>query len=799
MIIRLMSNSAPKFIKKTAGNVSRFASLRRRVSRQKRLPTRLLRASAIVWCAFATQSHAQPSDERCLPELIAPLQSIPAHDKLRAKEQPVEQNLEADELTQPTQTTYQLLGHARLKQPGLVVLSDQIHYDKTQRTAEFIGHVELHQPDILITAEHANLDEKTKTSALLNTQYQMLPSRVHGVSERIDLNQTTEKADLNNASLTTCKRKLDQSVDWDLTFDTLQINNQRRRVIGKNTTLYFKKLPIFYTPYFDYPLDDRASGFLFPEFGNYKALTQEEPIHYLKVPYFFNIAPNMDDTLTTIPMTKRGLVLDNEFRYLAKQNSVVHTAELDITLLQDQLTAKEGLVSADNAGNLSYGDKIETRWRASLDAKQNWGQGLSSAILWHATSDENLFADLPIEPSLKTVTQTQRHINVDYRSNNLHAYAQLLSYLRLRNAPLNYEKRPEIGVDYRHQTDAFSLNLQANATEFVMPISEHSKPEALRIHLEPSIEYQLRKTYGGLKAILVANQTQYQMHDNGYNTTGESTPSRFIPQFALKGDLVFERQWDIAGQNYTQTLEPAIQYLYVPFEDQSKLPLFDTANRSLAFSNLFELNRFSGSDRIGDANQVASALTTRLLNDDGQQLMDAGIGQIHYLNDRQVTLTNTTLQTEAVSDLFVKMGANFSTVYFSATAQLDHQDYRLTNANSRLKWQPNKRSALLLNHLIQNQGLASETQVLNTGGYTQISSKWQLGAYANYDLKHSELIESNLGVKYDSCCWSVEMIAEHTQLENGLYNDGVQFQFELKGISSSVSSFRKDLSQKLNF
>ncbi len=807
MIIRLMSNTPLKFIKSFAPNtlmkkraiVSVFPPQWSRKSNQDCSP--LLLASLFVCIGFSPPILAETTAQSCLPDLITPLQPIPAEVVANTvqTESTAPQSLEADELIQPTPTTYQFIGQARFKQPGLVVLSDKMLYDKTQKTAQFFGHVELHQPQLLVKAASADLDENTQTAILSDTEYQVLPSRVYGQSKNIIIKKANDQAELDRASLTACKRQADGSVPWDLKFEQLKINNQTRRVIGKNTTLYFKDVPIFYTPYFDYPLDDRASGLLFPEFGAYKSLTQNESINYLKLPYFFNIAPNIDDTLTIMPMTERGLALDNEFRYLGQHGNSIHNVVWDVTVLQDQLTAEEGLTTTDSAGNLIIGETLESRWRTSLNATQNWGEGFSSNILWHAVSDENFFADIPVEPALKTVTQTERHLKLDYRQDDLHAYAQILNYLRLRNARLNYEKLPEIGVDYSRQFDRLRMDLQTNATEFAMPDAEHSKPEALRMHLQPSLEYQISKPFGNLKGIVVANQTQYQMHDNGYNTTGESSISRFVPQFALKSGLFFERPLELFGNQLTQTLEPQVQYLYVPYEDQSNIPLFDTANRSLAFSNLFSLNRFTGSDRIGDANQVASALTTRLLDENGRQIADAGIGQILYLEDRQVVLTGNTPETTAVSDLFVTLGINFSELYFSSTIQLDPDEYRLTNSNSRMKWQPSSTHTVLLNHLAQNQGTASETESISLGGFTRLNNQWELAAYVNYDLQKDRLFESNLGLRYDSCCWAAEIVAEHTQLVNGLYNDGIQIQFELKGIGTPNQRFKRDFSDKLHF
>ncbi|GKT12672.1 MAG: LPS-assembly protein [Thiomicrorhabdus sp.] len=761
--------------------------------------------STILACllgTFSVQNTAQatmlPTGSACLPDLISPLQPIPSQ-KLDAEGNPLPQVLEADSMIQLSKNSFFLKGSTTYKQAGLLVLSDQIRYHKLTEKTQFKGNVEIHQQEMLINADQADLNDKTGIATLENTQFQLLPSRMHGISEKITLQKKSSNALLDRANLTTCKNRPNQTHPWNLHFDEIEINNETRQVIGKNTTLRVKGVPVFYSPYFSYPLDDRASGLLFPEIGNSKALTEDTSSPYIKVPYYFNIAQNMDDTLTFLPMSNRGLVFDNEFRYLAKHSDVEHRANITISALQDNLTAKEGLVSADSAGNLSYGEKISNRWRAKIDAKQIWQPGLTSQVLWQATSDEYFYSDIPVDPNLSTVTQTPRFVRVDYKQDNLQTYVQYLGYLRLRDGALNYEKRPDLGLSYQYQTDDIDINLTANAVDFRMPSSDHTKPEAIRLTLEPTIEHQINRSYGSVKTTLVANQRQYQMHDNGFNNTGANSHALFIPQLAIKGGLVFERQFALADNRYTQTLEPTVQYLYVPYQDQSNLPLFDSGNRSLDFSNLFALNRFTGSDRIGDANQLAMAVTTQLLDDNGRQIANAGIGQIHYLEDRQVGLNGNVNEIDPTSDLFVKLGLNGKSIFYASTAQLDKADFQLKNTNSRLKYQPTESSTLMLNHILTNYNTATEQQVVSLGGYSQIHTNWQLGAYANYDLTQEKIYKYNLGVRYDSCCWASEFTAEHTQLENGLYNDNFQVQFELKGLSTSGQTFRKYLAEKLNF
>ncbi|QCU89669.1 LPS-assembly protein LptD [Thiomicrorhabdus sediminis] len=729
---------------------------------------------------FTNSSWAQSTLD-CQPQLISPQPAIPSNADAQGQQQ-----LEADQLSQPSQDQYLMQGQAVIKQPGMVIKTDQALYNKSTEQAKLSGHVEIHQNDLIIKAEKALLDNQKQQAQLDNTEYQILPSRAYGEAKSIQSDQKNEVTSLDQASLTSCPLNTDQSKDWDFKFDSLEINNQSRRVVGRNTVLYFKGVPIFYTPYFDYPLDDRASGLLFPETGSYKSINSTQSEQYFKQPYYFNIAANMDDTLSVMPMSKRGLVVDNEFRFLQQSSNPQNSRQNQQFAGSLQLSAIQD--SYDN----------EDRWRARFDSQQLWGHGFSSSIAWDSVSDKNFYADIPVDKTLNTATLKQRHAQINYRQGNLSTYLQVLNYLELQNSSDNYEKLPEFGLLYSKSWQQTRLDFNATATQFAVSSSNHTKPEALRIHLAPRLTHQLRKPYGKLTTTLVANQTQYQMEDNGNNPTGKETLNRFVPQFALRGNLIFDRDLELFGKNYSQTLEPELQYLYTPYVDQSDISLFDSAERSLDFNNLFALNRFSGYDRIADSNQLSLAINSKLYEVSGEQIAQIGIGQIYYLQDRKVGLNGNSLQTDKVSDYFAHIGVQKQNLSASSTMQLDKDSQSLLSSNSRLKWQ-NDKHTVLINHSLYNKTQADESEFLSFGGYTRINNRWDLGIYTSYDMKDNRHSASQLGIRYDSCCWALEMIAERTQLENGLYNDGIQFQFELKGLSSSQSKFKQDLTNKLNF
>lgn len=755
---------------------------------------------------FSPLASANPS-EACQVQWITEPHAVHSQDESGNIQ------VDADQLIQPQSDLYELNGAVVISQPGTVLLADKIQFQRAQEQIDAFGQVTVHSDALIMQADEAHINNQAQSAELLNVRYQMKPSRAHGQAKRISVDQTANIAKLEEASFTTCPIQqtikqvanedsttetiTGENVAWQLTFEDVEINQQSRRIIGKNTTLRLHDVPIFYSPYFDFPLDDRASGLLFPEFGSYKSLTDSQSRFYFKQPYYFNLAPNYDDTLSTMFMEGRGLILENEFRYLDQTGPVLHRGELTLSGLNDQETAKNGLAYLQD-DQVVYGDTVEQRWRAKLIADQVWSPNLTSSVIWHEVSDDQFFADIPLEQRYKSVTNIERTIQADYRKDNWHAYAQVLNYLPLRDAVDNYKKQPEIGANYYQTFGNFRFDMTAETTQFAVASSNMTLPEAQRTRLVPSLSYGLNRSYGYINAKVIANNLNYALSDN-INTTSEPNFNYTVMQYALRGGLLFERDVHLGKRRYLQTLEPELQYLHVPYVNQSNTPLFDTRDKSLDFSNLFALNRFSGFDRIGDTRQITAALTSKILSPKGRPFLEAGIGQILYLDDREVTLSDNESVITEKSDYFVKLGLSTDQLYLSSTSQFSQDNKTLVNANSRLRWDYTDATKLLLNHTIADNQLPDEKETLAIGATFQFNNHWQAGTYWNYDLTDNVRNEITNAIRYDDCCWAGELSVEKTQLENGLYNYSFQFLIEFKGLSSSGDSFQDYLGSKLNF
>lgn len=783
----------------------------------------ILASQAIVWAEETTkideisdtiseEQNSQPADI-CLPNWILSQQPIPAKNSLT--------NLSGKELFQPASNQYQLIGDAFVTQPDLVLEADMLFYDQLNAQTEAHGNVQLHQNDLLMRGTEARFNQQSQQGFVTEVQYQFKDStRAHGIANKIEFDQISEITELDKSTYTVCPQ---DDVSWLLHFKNLKINNQKRRLYGKHTWLEFKKIPVFYTPYINFPLDDRASGLLFPSFGSHSTAVDENSSKVFAQPYYFNIAPNFDDTLTPIWIEGRGVAIDNEFRYLRPK----HRGVLNLTHIDDQ-RSKHGLKYAERNGEITEDQAIKQRWRAQFNGSQNWGNGFSSNINWFEVSDPDFFNDIPmgLTPSetsrdWRNETQIERSARLNYRNGPVQAHIAHLGYLPMRHGERNIlEKSPEIGFNFGKSFGRLYTNFYAETAEFkrysgfndfvkdgrIRPISvtesqfeKNNFHQGRRSYLEPSLIYRIDKSYGFIQSQVQGNLRSYNLNNIRENQY-EANDTNTVMQYALRGGLVFERDLNLFGNSFIQTLEPEVQYLYVPYVKQDHLKTFDTSLASLDFSNLFALNRFSGYDRIGDTKQVSVAINNRILSEAGKPLAEFGVGQIFYLQDREITLGKDQTQTDDRSDYYLKAGIYLPKVHFASTNTLDKDEVVLTQTQNRLRIEAFDKVELLAVHQGERLNIKDKsTQSIGLGAIIQLNSKLQFASYLNRDITNNEKRQFYNGLRYESCCWALELVHEKRQYTPGHYNESINLNIELKGLSTDSGRFSHRVREELDF
>ncbi|WP_234968893.1 LPS-assembly protein LptD [Thiomicrospira sp. ALE5] len=721
-----------------------------------------------------------------------------------------QQRLTSQSLNQPDSDTFWLTGAVELQQDGLWIRADQAIVDNTQRRVQLFGQVNLQQSDLILQAQSMRHFSTSQQTLADDIRYQFTDTRAHGFAAHIDVQPEQGISYLNQASYTTCA--LDNP-DWTLSGRELELNQNTRRLYVKHARLDFYGVPIFYSPYLDIPLDDRATGLLFPYFGSVDAPHGGGALGVFAQPYYVNLAPNLDTTLTLVAIEQRGLMLDNEWRYLQPR----HRGELSVSFLNDQRVSEQGLQFVDRAGQDQTLDARTERWRVSLAGQQTWSRSMRSNLVWHEVSDPDFYNDLPTNfnetSSLRTRdTRLERRAELRYNQGPWRAELNYLGYLPLRNGENNYlEKAPELRLGYSQNLGQWRVSLNTERTEFVRyrgfnDFQREGQVRGLinreqmgeRWLVQPRLDYRISESYGFINATVQANQRQYQVINPNPQTAAQS--SNLVWQTALRGGLNFERDITLFNQAWQQTLEPEVQYLYVPYVDQSRLPVYDSGRASLDFGNLFQLNRFSGIDRIGDTEQVSVAVTTRFINPAGAPKLDAAVGQIYYLQDRQVTLSGPAIATDPRSDYFMRLRSFFDPFSATSTSQWDEQTLELKQVNNRLEahWQP--RLSVLATHQGFNlDDKARRQQSLGLGSVYQLSQNWQVAGYAQRDLEADRTLQRAGGLRYESCCWASELIIEQAETLDGRYNTTIKYVIEFKGLSNVGNRLADTLRSELDF
>ncbi|HHO60101.1 MAG TPA: LPS-assembly protein LptD, partial [Thiotrichales bacterium] len=494
----------------------------------------------------------------------------------------------------------------------------------------------------------------------------------------------------------------------------------------------FKDVPFLYTPYIEFPTSDRRrSGLLFPEFGTSSSRGFE-----FAQPWYWNIAPNMDAVITPRYMNRRGTELGGEYRYLTSST----TGNLQGSYLdRDKITE-------------------ENRYQVRYQQHTRLLSGLQLNADWQDISDKDYFNDFSNNLGTTSQTHLNRSADLQYDTTNWHMRmkAQKLKTIDT-DSPLStrpYARLPQLTLNGENPLGDSGLLFTLDAELVDFAHEDNSKTTGSRISLRPGLRWPFSGAAWYVDPAVRFSHTQY---DVGSESGGEqSIDNRNLPMSSIDAGLFFERQLDNGLQ---QTLEPRLYYLNVPFEEQNAIPLFDTSTPDFSVAQLFRDNRFNGGDRIGDANQLTLALSSRLLDpQSGNERLRASIGQIFYFRDRRISLdgtTDTARQSDIIAELDTRLGrwsSNFDIQWDTRYSTLSKQNYFLHyQSDDRHVFNIGYRKRLLDNRLDIEQTDISFVAPL--GARFSAYARW------NYSLKDEQHIDAIGGFSYDSCCWSIQLLA----------------------------------------
>ena len=510
-----------------------------------------------------------------------------------------------------------LSGRVTVRQDARLVSADSVTYDYNTDKITVTGKVDFLDPQLRVRSASGSYE--TAGGASFNDAYFQLLNRNGRGYARTMSASPDGKVVLDQVNYTTCPAGND---DWMIRASDINLDTKLQQGVAHNVVMRFKDVPIFYTPYISFPLgDERKSGVLFPSIGHSGSNGFE-----LELPYYFNLAPNYDLTLTPGVLTTRGVQLAEDFRYLTTGSHGI----LDATFLPNDKQQHE------NRSYLRYTDITDIRPGLRFDADIT------------NVSDSDYFQSFAVGTEQTSVTFLERRAELLYYDDAWRIRAELQNFQTIDISVSDYDRpysrvpRLQASALYPILDSNFEFALDSEAVNFLRDInSAHFQPtlvnpNGLRVNLSPEIRWSARGPGYFFEPAVGYDLTQYDLQDAGLGRP--SAPTRALPYARVDTGLVFDREAGSQGQR-TQTLEPRVVYSYVPYRNQDELPIFDSGLPDLNLTELFRTNRFVGSDRIGDANQVALAMTTRLFDTvSGAQYLSATIGQIRYFSIPRVQL-----------------------------------------------------------------------------------------------------------------------------------------------------------------
>jgi len=718
-------------------------------------------------------------------------------------------------------------GNASLRRGDTVIHADRLEYYQPDDQAKATGNVRVNQAGNVYEGPELHLKVETFEGFFNSVRYRLLANGAHGDADRVDF-VDADRAIARHATYTTCRR--DNTTDWTpawfLSAANLRTDNVENVGVAENVQLHVFGLATPPIPSVSFPLsNNRKSGFLPPTIGVDSVNGLE-----LALPYYWNIAPNRDATFTPTVMSKRGVNLSNELRFLEKD----YSGEVRLDYMPD-----DKLRNRDRWG-------LWGKYRQKFDASSVGLDSLNLDLNLNRVSDDDYWRDFTRTPTFIT-RLLPNDGSLSWSKGDWNGQVRALSYqtLQYAGAPIlpPYDRLPQLTANYaKYDWNGFDFSLNTDFTRFRASTAEQGQPNGDRAYALASLSRPFVTPGAYITPKLQLHTATYQV--DGPLANGRSSASSTVPTFSLDSGMTFERDVNLFGKAFRQTLEPRAFYVYTPYRDQSNLPVYDTASNDFSFATLFTENEFSGNDRISATNALTLGLTSRLLDPDtGSELARFGIAQRRRFSDQRVTmptLTNTvdgvTLTTpgtspviERSSDLMLGALINLSPKWsLDTTVQYSPSDRRSNRSTITARYMPGPYRTLSASYRYQADRISingAGNESIDLGwqwpindlwgdkgkdlgpGRGQGGGRWYAVGRLNYSLRNKPssfdtlgapvyanaadkpgLTDAIVGFEYDGCCYIGRVVLEKTSTGLATSTKRIMFQIEFQGFSSFGSS-----------
>ena len=707
-----------------------------------------------------------------------------------------------------------LIGDVEFSQLNRKIFSDQAVWSQKERSAEFNGNVTIINSEMVMTGDYAHISESNQTAELENSEYSIPKSHIRGSAASIDSYEQS-LVSLKDATYTFCEPNQN---DWDI--KASEINLDRENGVGSawHARLRIKEFPVMYFPYYRFPIDDRRmTGFLDPTISINGEIQAEE----ISTPFYINLHPQADATITPTQLLDRGLLWETQFRHLT---SIFGYGELNYGILKE-----DDLYLQDEDTDYDKEDRWSMNYQQFGKITDNWNHRWQ----YNRVSDNDYFNDMSPSATINRDTHLPTRGEIYFDKSAWHfdltgeSYQTIDDTIDLSDRP--YQRIPQLNLTYNPETiTGFGTEFVAQLTKFERDNTDLTEIDAVngsRLVLDSSISYTFEWPFAYVTPKAEYKIRQYSFTDIDQTLLDddfEENPSYAVPKYSVDAAMFFERPVSLFNNAFTQTLEPRIMHLQVPYVDQGDIPDFDSSELTFNYSQLFRDYRFNGNDRIGDTNQTTLGLTTRFLRDsNGNEQFNASIGQIFYHQDRKVQLDDDSSdEANLTKSSSIIVESNWSPyeewdLYSMIEWGEDTDDSSDDSGDEILQKQFTIEYNDGMNHMV-NLGLReskdSEVRQLDVGAFWALNDSWaligsrsmDLWNYADDELEPVDIVtEALVGFEYQSCCWNTRLLYQE-QTKRITSTDastdktyGILLQFELKGLGTIGGDTEKTMSESI--
>lgn len=694
--------------------------------------------------------------------------------------------IQAEDVHYDAEGTSTLKGRVSIRQPGRRIDADTAELTQNRNEGRFRGNILIAEPGLLLTGDQADFDFTTQRATIRRTEFVSSAINAHGRADQIE-RKPDGRLRIAHGVYSTCPP---DDRTWAFEARNIRLNQDTGRGEVSHAVLQVKDVPVLYVPYFNFPIDDRRqSGMLVPRFGN----TNDGGFDFA-LPVYLNLAPNYDATLTPRLMSRRGTMLEGEFRYLLPY--------LGSGTLEGGFLPNDALYGNRDRKSLSWRQTGRPLPDLQVNTNVNY------------VSDNAYFIDLGTDLSIVNTAFQERKGEAIYTHGESWSLVGRVQGFQtidplITDIDKPYARLPQLLFNAgRPEARGLAPTLRSELVYFDRQVDDGSGPEVNggRFAFDPSLSYLMEAPAGRLVPRLRLRTLNYELTGSGV-PGGSAHESVAVPDLSLDGNLVFERQQG----NFMQTLEPRAFYLYAPYANQDNLPNFDTANTTFTYQQLFRDSRFSGGDRLDDANQLSLGLTSRIITpDSGEEVLRASVGQITYLRDRKVRLDPTApVATGRNSGLAAQVAAPIGRGWSTTADALWTPDMQhASQYGVSFNYLPETRDRLAnLGYNFRREDPSIGQQALRQAQVSFVQPfgpSWQLLGLWQYDLRAQEVQEQVAGLQYEACCWKVRMfdrrfLADPDNISPGAQRERRAFfiEVELKGLAGISSGIKSLLTNNM--